>query len=53
MSSPDLVVTTDGSSATGVALTTDDCRQLAGITDENSFFYFFMAGAHFLGFFFN
>ena len=40
-----LVVTTAGSSAAGVELPTDDCRQPAGITDENSFFYFFMAGA--------
>ena len=40
-----LVATTAGSSAAGVELPTDDCRQPAGITDENSFFYFFMAGA--------
>ncbi len=33
-----LVVTTAGSSAAGVELPTDDCRQPAGITDENSFF---------------
>ena len=44
-----LVVTTAGSSSAGVELSTDDCRQPAGITDENSFFYFFMTGAHFLG----
>jgi hypothetical protein len=45
-----LVATTAGSSAAGVELPTDDCRQPAGITDENSFFfYFFMAGDHFFG----
>jgi hypothetical protein len=44
-----LVATTAGSSAAGVELPTDDCRQPAGITDENSFFYFFMVEAHFLG----
>jgi hypothetical protein len=42
-----LVTTTADSSATGVELTTDDCRQPAGITDENSFFIFLMAGDHF------
>ncbi len=31
----------------GVELSTDDCRQPAGITDANSFFYFFMAGGYF------
>ena len=36
---PDLVATTTGSSAAGVELPTDDCRQPAGITDENSFFF--------------
>jgi hypothetical protein len=44
-----LAATTAGSSAAGVELPTDDCRQSAGITDENSFFYFFMAGDHFFG----
>jgi hypothetical protein len=44
-----LVATTAGSSAAGVELPTDDCRQPAGITDENSFFIFFMAGDHFFG----
>ena len=34
-----LVATTAGSSAAGVELPTDDCRQPAGITDENSFFF--------------
>ena len=48
----DLVATTGGSSADGVELPTDDCRQPVGITDENSFFYFFMTAAHFLGKFF-
>ncbi len=44
-----LVATTAGSSAAGVELLTDDCRQPAGITDENSFFSLFgMAGDHFL-----
>jgi hypothetical protein len=37
-----LVVTTAGSSAAGVELPTDDCRQPAGITDENSFFFIFL-----------
>jgi hypothetical protein len=46
-----LVATTAGSSAAGVELPTDDCRQPAGITDENSFF-FLMAGDHFFGNFF-
>jgi hypothetical protein len=36
-----LVATTAGSSAAEVELPTDDCRQPAGITDENSFFLFF------------
>ncbi len=35
-----LVATTTGSSAAGVELPTDDYRQPAGITDENSFFIF-------------
>jgi hypothetical protein len=34
-----LVATTAGSSAAGVELPTDDCRQPTGITDENSFFF--------------
>ena len=42
-----LVVTTAGSSAAGVGLPTDDCRQPAGITDENSFFLFFYGGRPF------
>ena len=33
-----LVTPTAGSSAAGVGLTTDDYRQPAGITDENSYF---------------
>ncbi len=33
-----LVDTTTGSSAGGVELQTDDCRQPDGITDENVFF---------------
>ena len=37
-----LVATTAGSSAAGVELPTDDCRQPAGITDENSFFIIFL-----------
>ena len=37
-----LVATTAGSSAAGVELPTDDCRQPAGITDENSFFFIFL-----------
>jgi hypothetical protein len=44
-----LVATTAGNSAAGVELPTDVCRQPAGTTDENSFFYFFMAGDHFWG----
>ena len=48
-----LVATTADCSAGGVELSTDDCRQPVDITDENSFLYFFMAGAHFWGFFFN
>ncbi len=44
-----LVATTAGSSAAGVELPTDDCRQPAVITDENSFFYFFMVGDYFFG----
>ena len=48
-----LVTTTFGSSATGVELTTDDCRQSVGLTDENSFFLLFDDGIpFFLGFFF-
>ncbi len=35
-----LVATTAGSSVAGVELPTDDCRQPAGITDENSFFFY-------------
>jgi hypothetical protein len=42
-----LVVTTVGSSGDVVELTTDDCRQPAGITDENSFSYFFNGGRSF------
>jgi hypothetical protein len=34
-----LVATTAGSSAAGVELPTDDCRQPVGITDENSFIF--------------
>jgi hypothetical protein len=52
MTSAGLVATTAGSSAAGVELPTDDCRQPAGITDENNFFYYFMAGDHFFGKFF-
>jgi hypothetical protein len=37
-----LVATTAGSSAAGVELPTDDCRQPAGITDENSFIFIFL-----------
>ena len=44
-----LVVTTAGSSSAGVELPTDDCRQPAGITDENSFFIFFYGGSPFFG----
>ena len=40
-----LVATTAGSSAAGVELPTDDCRQPAGITDENSSFLFFYDGS--------
>jgi hypothetical protein len=36
---PTLVPTTAISSAAGVELPTDDCRQPAGITDVNSFFF--------------
>jgi hypothetical protein len=39
-----LVATTAGSSAVEVELSTDDCRQPAGITDESSFLYFFNGG---------
>ena len=35
-----LVATTADSSAAGVELSSDDFRQPAGITDENSFFIF-------------
>jgi hypothetical protein len=42
-----LVATTAGTSAAEVELPTDDYRQHAGITDENSFFYFLMAGDNF------
>jgi hypothetical protein len=42
-----LVATTAGSSAAGVELPTDDFRQPAGITDENSFFLFFYGGRPF------
>ena len=45
----DLVATTVASSAAGVELPTDDCRQPAGITDENSFFLFFYGGSPFFG----
>ena len=37
-----LVATTADSSAAGVELPTDDYRQLAGITDENSFIFIFL-----------
>ena len=47
-----LVATTAGSSAAGVELPTDDCRQPAGITDENSFFLFYYGESPFLGEFF-
>ncbi len=43
-----LVATTAGSSASGVELPTDDCRQPAGITDENSFFLLWYGGRPFL-----
>jgi hypothetical protein len=42
-----LVATTAGTSAAGVELPTDDYRQPAGITDENSFFLFFYGGRPF------
>ncbi len=44
-----LVATTTGSSAAGVELTTDDCRQPTGISDENSFFSFFFWKETFFG----